>query len=285
MNKFKALLTKDFQIHKKSFMIPIWVTAAIYFLTLIAGIVAYFKTGIDINLGDLEFTDVDAPVKGITYLTNLFMMSFPSFLCAITAIMLAQSALNEDIKRNFELFHRSQPVSIWARSGSKFIITIGGTWVVLGLIAIFNALISGIILGYLHFFSFSGFLHGFLQGMIAYMKISLVLGGICFFASAIFKDKALLYTLLVLVGVQVLFGVINLLYGIHLPLPFNYLAELMETNVRHYEGTEFLQQDVSELISIGWREVLFNWKTLLQIAFSGVMFVGGTFIYKGKEVK
>ena len=285
MSKFLTLLKKDYRTHKKSFIVPIWIMAAIYVLSIIAVTIAYFKSGIDLNLGDLEFNDVDAPTTGITYIVNLILMSFPSLLCAITAIMLAQSALNEDIKRNYELFHRSQQVSIWARSGSKFIMSIGGTWAVLGLIVLFNAIVSGGILIYLHFFSFSGMLHGILQGFIGFMKLTLVLGGICFFASAIFKDKALLNTIGILLGVQFLFMLINTLYSIHLPLPLSYLAQLLETNTQRFNGDEFLMQDAADLIRFGWNEVLFNWKSLLQVVFSGVMFVGGTFIYKFKEVK
>lgn len=285
MSKFKILMKKDFWIHKKNFFVPIWIMAALYLLSLIAVVVAYFKSGVEFNIMDLEFGAIDVPVLGISYFVNLALIGFPSLLCILTAVMLAQSALNEDSKRNFELFHRSQPVSVWARSGSKFLVTIGGTWVVLTIITLFNSIIMNSVLAYFHFFSFSGALQGVLQGMIAYIKMSLVLGSICFFASSIFKDKALLNTLGILIGVQVLFLVINLLYGIHLPLPFNYLKGLMETNARSFEINEFAQQDAINIIKFGWQEVLFNWKTLLQLGFSGVMFAGATFIYKNKEIK
>ncbi|MCF7794422.1 MAG: hypothetical protein K9N09_11470 [Candidatus Cloacimonetes bacterium] len=188
MKKFKALMIKDYFICKKTLFVPFWITLAFYALILLSMAVGYFRG--DLNISGLEFMQDDMEIPTLIYMINMVMVSLPGFVALLFTITLTQSALNDDLKRNCELFHRSQPVSYWLRSLSKYTVTIGGNWVVLLAIVIFNYLIANIILAFLGQFSLIASLNGMLVSFLYFAKITLLIGSITFFLSSIFKDKA-----------------------------------------------------------------------------------------------
>ncbi|MDP8201903.1 MAG: hypothetical protein P9M11_07145 [Candidatus Tenebribacter burtonii] len=282
MTKFKALLKKDLQISKKTLMIPLWITAGFYLLILLITAVAYFSGDLNLNLGDIQGTP---PSEMINYIANLAIMGFPGLISLIFIIILTQGALNENIKNNSELFHRSQPVSIWYQSASRYIVGIAGNWFVLFAISIFNFIIVAIILAVANKFIFTIAFAGMLQSVISFMKTGLIIGSITFFFSAVFKDKAFLQGLAIIVGVQFLFIILNALMQWHLPLPLSYLMKLINASTPTSIEPEIFSENVSYYINEVWKRILINWNTLLQIGVSGVLFVGATLIYKSREIK
>jgi len=282
MHKFKALLKKDLQISKKTLMIPLWITAGFYLLILLISAVAYFTGDLNIDLGNIQGTP---PSEMINYITNLAIMGLPGLISLIFIIILTQGALNENIRNNSELFHRSQPVSIWYQSASRYIVGIGGNWLVLFAIAIFNFIVIAIIIAIADRFMFTTALAGITQSVISFMKTGLIIGSITFFFSAVFKDKAFLQGLAIIVGVQFLFIILNMLMQWNLPLPLSYIMKLINASTPSSIEPEIFSENVSYYIIEMWKRILINWNTLLQIGVSGVLFVGATLIYKSREIK
>ena len=282
MNKFKALIKKDLQINKKTLMIPLWITAGFYLLILLISAVAYFTGDLNIDLGNMQGTP---PSEMINYIANLAIMGLPGLISLIFIIILTQGALNENIRNNSELFHRSQPVSIWYQSASRYIVGIAGNWLVLFTIAIFNFILVAIILAVTDKFIFSIAISGMAQSVISFMKTGLIIGSITFFFSAVFKDKAFLQGLAIIVGVQFLFIILNILMQWNLPLPLSYIMKLINASTPASIEPEIFSENVSYYIGEVWKRVLINWNTLLQIGVSGVLFVGATLIYKSREIK
>jgi len=282
MKKFKALLIKDLQISKKTLLIPIWITAGFYLLILLISAVAYFSGDLNFDLGNIQGTP---PSDMINYIANIAIMGFPGFMSLIFIIILTQGALNENIRNNSELFHRSQPVSIWLQSVSRYIVGILGNWFVLFAIALFNFVVVAIIVAIADKFIFTMALTGMVQSVISYMKTGLIIGSMTFFCSAVFKDKAFLQGLAIVVGVQFLFMILNPLLGWHLPLPLSYIIKLVNASNPTTIESHVLNENVAFFITEVWKKVLINWNTLLQIGVSGVLFVVATFIYKSKEIK
>ena len=282
MNKFKALIKKDLQINKKTLMIPIWITAGFYLLILLISAVAYFTGDLNMDLGNIQGTP---PSEMINYITNLAIMGLPGLISLIFIIILTQGALNENIRNNSELFHRSQPVSIWYQSASRYIVGIAGNWLVLFAIAIFNFIVVAIIIAIADRFMFTTALAGITQSVISFMKTGLIIGSITFFFSAVFKDKAFLQGLAIIVGVQFLFIILNMLMQWNLPLPLSYIMKLINASTPASIEPEIFSENVSYYIGEVWKRVLINWNTLLQIGVSGVLFVGATLIYKSREIK
>jgi len=282
MHKFKALLKKDLQISKKTLMIPLWITAGFYLLILLISAVAYFTGDLNIDLGNIQGTP---PSEMINYIANLAIMGFPGLMSLIFIIILTQGALNENIKNNSELFHRSQPVSIWYQSASRYIVGIAGNWLVLFVIAIFNFIVVAIIIAIADRFMFTTALAGMAQSVISFMKAGLIIGSITFFFSAVFKDKAFLQGLAIIVGVQFLFIILNALMQWHLPLPLSYIMKLVNASTPTTVEPEVFGDNVSFYVNEIWKRILINWNTLLQVAVSGILFIGATLIYKSREIR
>ena len=138
MNKFKTLLKKDWLINKKSLLVPFWVTGGFYLIMLISFALAYFRIG-GMNSGFSEFPPFPSGI--VNYIANMGIVGLPGVISLLITILIMQSALNEDMRKNYELFHRSQPVSLWARVGSKFMM---GTLLMFGITtAVFQALNLG----------------------------------------------------------------------------------------------------------------------------------------------
>ncbi len=282
MNKFKTLIRKDWIISKKTLLMPFWITAGFYLLIILGIVIAYYKGDFQSKFFDFP---IDTPINAISYIANLSVVGLPGLMSIIFIIMLMQGALNEDIRRKCELFHRSQPVSIWLRTGSKFYVGLIGNWIVLFLIALFTFIVVNIILATIHQFDVTTAISGMLQAFTAFVKTGLIIGSLTFFCSAIFKDKAFLKGLSILVAVQILFLIFNRMFGWDLPLPISYLIKLMTFDAGQKVLVGIDDFEALNLIKNAWNSILFNWKTLYQILFSGALFAGATLIYKNKEIK
>jgi len=282
MKKFKALLIKDLQINKKTLMIPLWITAGFYLLILLISAVAYFSGDLNFNFADIQGTP---PSESINYIVNIAIMGLPGLISLIFIIILTQGALNENIRNNSELFHRSQPVSIWYQSISRYIVGIAGNWLALFTIAIFNFIVIAIILAVTDKFIFGLAISGMAQSVVSFMKTGIIIGSLTFFCSAIFKDKAFLQGLAIIVGVQFLFIILNALMQWHLPLPLNYIIKLINVATPSGMDNELVNENIVYYIREAWMRIVINWNTLLQIGVSGVLFVTATLIYKSREIK
>lgn len=283
MKKFKALLIKDYRINKKTLLIPFWIVGGFYALIILSVTAGYFKG--DLNFVDLQLVMKDGKVPTLIYMFNMMIMGLPGFIALLFTITLTQSALNEDIRHNCELFHRSQPVSFWKRSLSKFIVSIGGNWLVLLIIAVFNYLVVNIILAFFGQFSLSASLSGMLVAFFYFVKITLLIGSITFFLSAVFKDKAFFTGLGIMLGIQFLFLILNALLGWKLPLPLSYFNDLLTIRSQVEFDDNPMLISYLDFARETWKLAIFNWKSLLQVAVSGVFFSLATFIYKSREVK
>jgi hypothetical protein len=282
MKKFKALLIKDLQISKKTLMIPLWITAGFYLLILLISAVAYFSGDLNFDLGQIQGTP---PSESINYIVNIAIMGLPGLISLIFIIILTQGALNENIRNNSELFHRSQPVSIWYQSLSRYIVGIAGNWLALLAIALFNFIVVAIIMASADEFIFNTAFAGMAQSVVSFMKTGIIIGSLTFFCSAVFKDKAFLQGLAIIVGVQFLFIILNALMQWHLPLPLNYIIKLVNVATPSAMDNELVNENIVFYIKEAWMRILINWKTLLQMSVSGVLFVAATLIYKNKEIK
>jgi hypothetical protein len=285
MYKFKALLKKDLQISKKTLIMPVWIVLAYYILLALGILIAYIKTGLSFDITNLDLSNSPS-LNILSYIVGIGIMSFPSILAVIFTLILTQSSLNEDLRRGSELFHRSQPISVWFRSLSKFVSGIAGNWLTFLAIGVLNIILAGIGLLIVDQLRVDFLLAGWLQAFVGMMKITLIIGSICFFFSAIFRDKAFLQGFAILVGIQFLLWILNQLLGWHLPLPINYLYKLIYPVVSFTKMESYVtDQDVRYLINRNWQDLIFTWQNLLQILFSGILFALSTLIYKGKEIK
>lgn len=283
MKKFKALLIKDFYINKKTLITPFWITAVFYILIILSLAVGYFRG--DLQIAEMNIESGDFELPGMIFLINMGLLSLPGLIALLFTITITQGSLNEDLRRNCELFHRSQPISFWFRSLSKYTIGIGGNWAVLFIIALFNYIVVNITLAFLGQFNFGASFMGLLLSFLIFAKITLLIGSITFFLSAIFKDKAFFTGVGILMGVQFLFMILNAILGWKLPLPLTYLVDLVKFNSNLNMNGQQALMEYKDLVAEVWKFGIWNWKSLLQIFVSGLLFAAAALIYNSKEVK
>lgn len=282
MHKFKALMIKDWFTHKKMVLVPFWITLGFYVFILLGAAAAYFKGDINLQLSNIQASE---NLAAISYVINSGIVILPGLISLIFTTILTQGALNEDIQNNSELFHRSQPVSIWFRSGSKFAFGIASNWLVLVIIALINFVVINIILAIFQQFEFYPAFAGLIQTLIKYMKLGLIIGSLAFFCSSIFKDKAFFQGFAITLAVQILFLILNTIYHWNLPLPLSYIIELIKNSPLQELNDDITMKQMNLYIANNWKVMLINWKTVIQIVVSGMLFTAGTLIYKNKEIK
>ncbi|MCK4956013.1 MAG: hypothetical protein KAS49_00145 [Candidatus Cloacimonetes bacterium] len=282
MHKFLALVKKDWYINKKAVLIPFWIVGGFYLINIIIMLVAYFTGQVD---SMFSFPTNGVTAQMMSYFANSIIVIFPGLLALLFVIICSQNALNEDKRRKCELFHCSQPVSIWQRTGSKYTVGIFSNLVVFIIISILNFLVLNVILLFLDGFSISAAIQGLIQAQIVYIKSAIVIGSIGFFVSSIFEQSAFFKFIAILIAVNIIIVVLNTIYGWRIPSPLKYVKTLIENTPKLPENQSLLDVDFAEVIKQNWARVLFNVKTIWQLVVSGVLFMAGTYIYGRKEIK
>jgi hypothetical protein len=213
--------------------------------------------------------------------------------------------LNYDVKAKCELFHRSQPVSVWKLTASRFLVTIGGL-IVLSLFAGLLQLIFSNILLIMYtpmqvnlWLAFNGILLSWIH-----MSISiLVIGSIGFLLSAIFKEGSFGKGALALGALEIAVFVLNYFLDLGIPSPFKGLMRLMFSNINNFVSnfpncnyafnvSNNQAQSVypasvpsqSEILTTAWSTV-FTWGVALKLAVCGALFTLATCIYHRREVQ
>ncbi|MFO7660304.1 MAG: hypothetical protein R6V77_05275 [Candidatus Cloacimonadaceae bacterium] len=309
MNSFKALVIKDLQANRKILMVPVWYLLGTY--VFMAGSIVFATT-----TGAKNMTISGIPLDLLTNDNLHQMMSFLmqsaaffGFLGIIFVIamsIIGSSLLNQDIKHKCELFHRSQPVSVWKITASRFIAGIGGLIALALAIGVLNMFLSNFLAMMLTpmrvnwWMSFNGLILSWLHFSIAIM----VLGSILFTLSAIFKDNAFGLGAACLGGLQLVTLFLNKIYGWNIPYIANAIFKLIMSGILKIQAylptsqqfgivtirTGSQEPDLSTFVvppnfltSI-WSS-LFTWDIAFKFFFCAVMFVIATLIYKRREVQ
>ena len=291
MSKFYAQLVNDYRINQKSLLTPIILFLVIDFLAIITFFIVKHKLGLDyqdmisINV-NTEGTDLGMLSESLWYMIGMGVLGFVGFVMVLVSLSIGNQSLNMEKFRKCEIFYRSQPVSIWLYSFSKYLIAVLAPIVVLFLVGLFNMLLVIPFVNQVVRFDFIDALSGLMVGFLLYSRSIIVAGSIGFLVSGIFKEKAFLKLIMILVSIQLvivfahfsintpLFDMIQ--YLVKLVNPLNGLKEMIDLN-----NLETIM-DFRQVFN--FRVLLFNWHSALQILASAAFFVLGTFIYSRKEV-
>ncbi len=291
MSRFKTQLINDYRLNKKQIFSPMIVFLIIDLVAIISFLI--FKANAGLEYSDIITMDIQVDDPGITsiadsfwYLIGMGILGFAGFVQVLVALSLGNQALNLEKNQKCEIFYRSQPVSVWDYSLSKYIITIAGPIVILFIIGIINLVLVIPFISQIVKFNFLDAVSGLSVSFLLYSRSILVLGSLAFLMSAIFKEKAFMKLVLITVSLQLiivfahfsmdtplldLFGfigkLINPLQGLKNMIDFNHMETVLD----------FRQAFTMKVL-------LFNWHSALQVLASGVFFVLGVFIYSRKEI-
>jgi ABC-type transport system involved in multi-copper enzyme maturation permease subunit len=214
------------------------------------------------------------------------VLSFAGFVMVLVALSIGNHSLNLEKFRKCEIFYRSQPVSVWQYALSKYIIVIAGPVIILLGIGIINlALVIPFIAQFFRFNIADAFA-GLFVSLLIYSRSILVVGSIGFLISAIFKEKAFMKLVLILVSSQLIIVFSHFSLGTPMLDIFQYIMQLINPlgNIQNMIDLENMQSVMDFRSAMNARILLFNWHSALQIIASATFFVLAVIIYGRKEI-
>lgn len=280
--KYGSLLLKDWRISKRAMMAPIWFVVAFYLLMAFG----YLMSDYDSNF-HLSFYGTDSqtlfgdPQRAavLATMTNFGLVVTTGFMCLIFAISIAGGALNRDVQKNSEIFFRSQPVSLWAITSSKFLVLVVGAVLINTAIGLFNFIVynafAKIVFGT---GNLPAALAGLLTGLIGTGSCILVFGSMAFLLSSIFRQRAVGFGAAIVAGLSIAATLLNHIYGMNLPNLGKAILELGSDILRFDRVAQFTGP------ADAWQQVL-NWMLVKRLVLSGLFFVVATYLYQLREIK
>ncbi|MCF7912791.1 MAG: hypothetical protein K9M99_09700 [Candidatus Cloacimonetes bacterium] len=291
MSKFRAQLLNDYRINQKSLLSPIIIFLVIDFLAIITFFIVKSKLGLDLQ----DFASIDIQADGADmsmvsesfwYLIGMGVLGFAGFVMVLVSLSIGNQSLNMEKFSKCEIFYRSQPVSIWSYSFSKYLIAVAAPIVVLFIVGVFNLLLVIPFVNQILRFDFLDAISGLLVGLLLYSRSIIVVGSMGFLVSGIFKEKAFMKLMLILISLQLIIVFSHLSFDTPLFDMMRYLVKLVNPLSGLKDMIDLQQMDtfMDFRQAFNIRVLLFNWHSALQIFASGIFFALGTFIYSHKEV-
>ncbi len=311
MSPLQALLLKDYRTTKKGLVVPVYILAGIYIFSIAAYIYAKLHTGGNANF-NMNFADIPAP-----FLTNMdfhsmisfsiqaiMFMSFFGVVVGISMVVISSTLLNHDIQHKCELFHRSQPVSVWQITGSRYLVGIIGSLAVAFALGFINMIVVNIVstiatpLRVDWWMSLNGLILSFLHISVAL----LLLGSICFILSSLFKSNAFGKGMLGIGGVEIATQIVNYLMGLKIPSPIgsffkfimsgfgNLSTQIQMQKYGAFTAVQGKMGDITQFrlpadfLSTMW-STLFTWQILEKLLICAALYVIATYIYQKREIQ
>ncbi|MDP8231997.1 MAG: hypothetical protein P9L91_04935 [Candidatus Zophobacter franzmannii] len=299
MTKFFMFLKHEFKANKMAFAIPfiiqgINLALALIILILVAsklipangtlteGVHELFK---EINVS------IDSELSGIVIMIMGYIMTAMSVTIygVLVGMIRSGTVLNYEIRMGYELFYRSLPISIWSRSGAKYLNSIVGAFIAAMGVALVNYVSAAIMLstvfvdnGMVWTMLFQGMIAGFISTIFA----AFLFGSIGFLLSAVFTKMALMKGAFILL----ITGFVELLlkaFGIKFLPIFSYLtgtiAKLLQPSSMIQTSIENAK-DIQLLTPIPVSN-FFHLEQLWIMLISVGLFVLSTIIYKHKTIE
>jgi hypothetical protein len=117
MKQFKALLRKEWQTHRFTFLIPSYVVTAFFVFSGLISIYGAIRYGMPdfISIGDTSRIDPDLVIRGMLYSMSVVL----GWFCILSSMQSNENMLNGDYVKNCEIMHNSQPVKYIEDDGGK----------------------------------------------------------------------------------------------------------------------------------------------------------------------
>jgi hypothetical protein len=308
MKTLQALVIKDLQANRKILMVPVWFLLGMYVIMGLSIAYAVASGSTNVNVSGIPLNLLGNP--NLHQMMSFVMQSamffgFVAMIFVISMSIISSSLLNQDIKHKCELFHRSQPVSVWKLTASRYIAGIGGLIAMSLLIGIINMFLSNLMATILTPMRVDWWmsLNGLILSWLHFSVAMLVLGSILFLLSAIFKDHAFGLGVGGLGVLQLLTLILNKLYGWKIPYILNAIFKLITSGIAKINlvlpntyqfGIVSVQPgqdpDLSTFVIpqhflYNLWTTLFTWDIAFKLLFCGVMFVLATLLYRQREVQ
>lgn len=276
MNQIKAIVKKEWNIHKYTFMFPAYFVGGFILAFAILMLVLMIKIGVP----HFHWDFLPEQNYTVVWIMQYVVAGSIAALCSLIMISLQNTLMNKDYENHFEVFHSCQPLSVLKSLSSKMLFAIGGQILLfISMTLVINlgiSLIMGLILK--QNFVLVG-LNAFMTAILYVIAgiISLVPLSIIF--SSIFKKKGnFIYLLLTLVAADVIIKIANSTWG----LSMGYLRDFfLGFIVKFFAMLTLFDVSLINELSVKYLFSLdYLWKLLLGIVFV----IAAYFIYKRREL-
>jgi len=291
MNKFAAQLRNDYRINAKGLLTPIVIFLILDFLAIITFFIIKSRLGFEyqdfmtINI-DSDGADLSLIQESIWYIIGMGVLGFAGFVMVLVSLSIGNQSLNLEKFRKCEIFYRSQPVSVWLYSFSKYLIAVAAPILILFVIGIFNLLLIIPFLNQIVRFDFIDAFSGLIVSFLLYSRSIIVVGSLGFMMSGIFKEKAFMKLILIAVSIQLI--IVFAHFSLNTPLIdlFHYVGRLINplNGLKDMIDIDNIESVMDFRQAFNIKILLFNWHSALQIIASGIFFVLGVFAYSKKEI-
>lgn len=309
MNALIALIIKDLNANRKALMVPIWYLLGSYTIMTITMLFASASGKGDMSMGAFPVEWLQNPkLYGITSFAMQagIFFSFLAFVFAVCISITSSTMLNQDIKYKSEIFHRSQPVSIWQITGARYIAGVIGPLALAFVIGIINMLLFTILVSMitpLHVNLWMS-LNGFLLSWLHFSALLMVFGSILFVFSGMFRENAFGLGLGGLGVLHVLAYVLNEIYGWKIPYILKVIYNLLVSGFIKVQSAIPTPQQFGLVISNqGGKGIdystfvipsnflpdlwatLFTWEMAFKLLLCIALFGFATFLYQKRDVQ
>ncbi len=282
MKQCKALLKKEWQTHWKSFLAPLLFVALVYFSILVSFLINLIKYGRIPQQSIMSIFDFGLQTP---YWVSMSVTAVLGFIYLVSGIVLADSLINGDHKRQCQIFHFSQPLSFVKIAGVKYLFACIGPILLLAVVSLINVLVVNLWSGLYKFPNFWLGMTGWWQAFISAGLSILFVSSLAWFFAGIFKRKSFLLGILILLGIEIILQTLNYMVGWQIPSLMENLMELINMNVSTPRiARDYTEQSITRLVQTNWQDV-FSMANALKIGLSAVFGVLGTLLYKRRELR
>ena len=294
MQQCKALIKKEFQTTRAKFLMPAYVTAVIYILVLLGWISSLiWGQGVQFNIDGPDNFGAFAGLGSLLVGTVITIVI--GFISTGAVLGISETVLNTGRKMRCEIMHYSQPVSFAKIMGSKYAYTTVGSILLFGALSLVSCVVFALLA---HQFMGSAMQYPLAAWLQTWLQMSLrifIVASTMWLFAGIFKHSAFGMLMLTLIVITAVTEILNYTTGWKIPS----LSEYFIYNLLSY-GEVFRIFDMAETIipgvgskdldliarslGSGWGSLL-SWHTLVQLAYSALAFIGGSLLYKRRELQ
>ncbi|MDD2228541.1 MAG: hypothetical protein PHY48_03915 [Candidatus Cloacimonetes bacterium] len=283
MKQFRALLKKEWQTNKHTFLIPLWFIGGGYAIVILGFLINLIKG----NKMVAAFSTLNMPPN----MKELFLFSSSAsfvialgFVTMISSIILADSLINGGFKRKCEILHLSQPVSMFKIIAAKYLFMTLGTMLLLAIVSFVNSMVLSV------FFNINSGAHLYF-GIVAWAQTFvqvcftvLFVSSLYWLFAGLFKRKSFVMGTLLVFAIQIAISILNYTANMHIPSLISYLVKLSTVQL-HMDLSLYLKDlgIFSNAVEGRWKYLLDAY-TLQRVVLSAVFFLAGSWLYNTREL-
>lgn len=275
MKQYKALLRKEWQTHRVTFLIPSFVVAAFFVFSGLISVYGAIRYGMPdfISIGDTSRINPELVIRSMLYSMSVIL----GWFCIQSSMQSNENMLNGDYVKKCEIMHNSQPVSLLKMLAAKLTLSIPLMMVQYALLAVISGATIAGVLSIIGVYSFGTCIVAVLSPLVMIFISMMSITAIFWLFSCMFRKQAFLKLWISLAVLEVFrLLVMNIWFEMKLFSPFGYFFRIFMMPFR------MVKSDMVTL-KAAW-QTIGTQENLISLLVSVLMFIAGYFIYKRREL-